>query len=312
MTPSRAMVRVRERGGPMHAAGGHRGGERHVNSDTILVPNGTYTLTLGSLDVHTSMRIAGSGAGTVVQAATSPGTATIDVVRMEPDGPAITVSMVDLTLRHGVRGIRLSGDSADGTSLDLTRVLLTNNSVRGIGTFDAKLTIQDSVISNNAAGLSCGGDWQPGNLAEVTVTRTSIVSNVSNDPEVDGAGIAAGDCILTVRDSTIANNFALGGNGGGLWIIERGAKQFVNVTFSGNVANQGGGIFVVDNQDGGSLSLQNVTLAGNAARQPNGGHVLFMDSGANVSIQNTILSHAQPSGPVCAFDTTFPAAIARR
>ena len=71
-----------------------------ISGDTIAIPAGTYTLTLGSqLTIDKSLTVGGAGSeGTVIQSATEPGVAFHRVFVIE-SGATVTIS--GLTIRHG-------------------------------------------------------------------------------------------------------------------------------------------------------------------------------------------------------------------
>ena len=71
------------------------------SGDTIIIPAGIYTLTLGSqLTIDKSLTLSGAGSeNTVIQAATSSADATSRVLMIAGDNPTVAIS--DVTIRHG-------------------------------------------------------------------------------------------------------------------------------------------------------------------------------------------------------------------
>ena len=140
------------------------------------------------------------------------------------------------------------------------------------------VTITNSVVSNNSAGVSVefpvGTGGGISNYGTLTITNSTITSN---QVELIGGGIAnAGP--LTITNSTIIGNSANAqhdgqpyGRGGGI----SGSVTLTNSTLSGNYANlSGGGI-------NGGGSIANSTISGN-----NGGGIVVTGP---LEIRNTIL-----------------------
>ena len=76
-----------------------------TDADTISVPAGTYTLTLGTLTVTRAVSIEGAGAvSTFVQASTQPYGGTVDVMVVDTTDH---VTVTGLTLRHGRFGLNV-------------------------------------------------------------------------------------------------------------------------------------------------------------------------------------------------------------
>ncbi len=152
-----------------------------------------------------------------------------------------------------------------------------------------QLTVVDSVItstlsnpSQSGGGIYAAGDGnrayglngvaQQGTLADnrarVTLERVIVFNlSVQEASGVPGTGVGAGILVdlvdLTMRDSLIISNQALGtGNssGGGLAIINNSLARLKNVTMAYNAAGKfGGGIFV----QGSTVEIQNCALFGN-------------------------------------------------
>ena len=98
-----------------------------VSGDTVAVPAGTYTLTLGSeLAVNTggltnTLAITGAGAGdTIIQGATSSGDATSRVFNITGG----TVAISGVTIRHGT----VAGNG--GGIFSMGNLILTDSAVR--------------------------------------------------------------------------------------------------------------------------------------------------------------------------------------
>ena len=147
------------------------------------------------------------------------------------------------------------------------------------------MTITNSVVSNNHAGVSVefpvGTGGGISNYGMLTITNSTIRSN---QVQVVGGGIANAGT-LTIANSTISGNAASGqhdgqpwGHGGGI----SGSVTLTNSTLSGNGANLSAGGFE------GSGTIMNCTISGNAT----GG----ISATGTLEIRNTVL-RAGTSGP---------------
>jgi CSLREA domain-containing protein len=142
-------------------------------------------------------------------------------------------------------------------------------------------SVQPAVIdANGISGVfqtDAAGDGAT--LVGLTITGGSAFS---------GAGILNSD-VLTVRNSTIVDNFATSQGGG---IAHFGASTtLTNVTISGNRANADGGGIHLD--VGGVVSLQSVTVSNNTADADisgfgNGGGI--SRQGGSVALRDTLLA----------------------
>ena len=95
------------------------------SGDTIIIPGGTYTLTLGSqLTIDKSLTLSGAGSeDTVIQAAASSADATSRVLMIEGDNSTVTIS--DVTIRHGNAREAHGGGIFNGATLTLTHTTIT-------------------------------------------------------------------------------------------------------------------------------------------------------------------------------------------
>jgi hypothetical protein len=154
-----------------------------LEGDTLAIAAGTYT-EAGIL-VDKSVTLQGEDAATtIVQAAASRSEATDRVFTI---ASGVTVTLQDLTIRHG----RTPDDSGGG---------LVNH-----GT----LTLTHSTVSGNAAGHSGGGLSNHGTL---TLTQSTVRGNTASY----GGGLSNYYSTLTLTQSTVRGN-AAGHSGGGLF-----------------------------------------------------------------------------------------------
>jgi CSLREA domain-containing protein len=232
-------------------------------ADTIMLPAGTYTLT-----------IAGPG---------EDDNASGDLDILDPDGLTI-------------EGAGAATTVIDGNALD--RVL------HQPGPFEPQLTLNRLTISGGrVTGTPGGGILVQG--GSLTLNQTVVQNNVS-DGGNGGGGIYArsvvGDRVVTIRESTLRGNQALGpagftGLGGGAFLI--GVEVVIDrSTVVSNTGQRGaGGLLILD----GDGTVANSTISGNTTvGDPGdplygvGGGMLFGQEGSPdpilVSVINTTIA----------------------
>ena len=237
------------------------------SGDTIIIPAGTYTLTLGSeLAINKNLTLAGAGSGdTILQAATGEGIANFRVFNIT----AGDVAIFGVTIRNG----KMHG--AGGGILNWGTLTLTNSTVSsnmalagggGILNNLGTLTLTNSTVSGNMSTNSHGGGIY-NDRGTLTLTNSTVSGNTS--PSGDGGGIL-NNGTLTLTNSTVSGNTAY--NGGGIGISFARLTTLTNSTISGNeaITGDGGGIL-----DYGTLTLTNSTVSGNRAASQGGGIVKF-------------------------------------
>ena len=150
-----------------------RGAIAVANSgDTIDIPAGTYTLSLGTeLTIGKSLTLAGAGSGaTIIQAAVSSADATFRVFNIT-NGNVVAIS--DVTIRHGKANGSAPANSGGGIynsgTLTLTNSTVSGNSATSGGgaIFNnnaGTLTLTNSTLSGNTAGGHGGGILNYGTL----------------------------------------------------------------------------------------------------------------------------------------------------
>jgi CSLREA domain-containing protein len=265
-------------------------------ADTIIVPAGTYTLTIaatpndyqafnGNLDIREDVDIEGAGIGKTVIQASSTGAATgvENVFNVGWDASAVSIS--GMTIRYGKAFQGAAIYMSTGT-LALSKVSLTANLVTSSGGSVVEkgpglLTITDSMLSaNDGRVLSTNG-------AAVTVLRTTIAGNVLGAAEgllrVDGAGGS-----LLVDRSTISGNSALFGaalalNDGNNVVT----ATFRNSTISGNVATGSDGAVIATSAKA-KVVFENTTVASNTGR------VAWPWTADQVTTKNSIFANNSP------------------
>ena len=261
-----------------------RGAIAVANSgDTIDIPAGTYTLSLGTeLTIGKSLTLAGAGSGaTIIQAAVSSADATFRVFNIT-NGNVVAIS--DVTIRHGKANGSAPANSGGGIynsgTLTLTNSTVSGNSATSGGgaIFNnnaGTLTLTNSTVSGNTAFYG-GGIYN--NAGILILTNSTVSGNSATD---FGGGIFSDGGTLTLTSSTLSGNTA-GGAGGGIY-NELGTLTLTNSTVSGNRAAYGGGI---SNQ--GTLALTNSTVSGNSATSSGGG--IFNNNLGILTLTNSTVS----------------------
>ncbi len=179
------------------------------------------------------------------------------------------------------------GAIADPGTLTLTDCTVMNNSAPFGGGIDNEgvLTVIGSAIEGNTAnksgGFGGGIDNDDGGMATLTSTNVEMNSAVFNGGGVFNAGSSA----LAINNSTFSANTAT--SGAGIY-SESSTLTVTESTLSGNDAigttshAGGGGVY----NSGGTASITGSTLSGNLAAQAGGG--IFANSGALTILDSTL------------------------
>ena len=242
-------------------------------------------------DTSGTVTIAGAGSDLVtIEAATSPGTATTRVLKVDPNAAA---DISGVTIANGDSSN--SGETAGGllncATLTLSNSVVTNNQTNagpggGIYTESAANTTLDSDTVIGNSGSDGGGIYGDGG----TMSLTDVVVSGNTATTGDGGGVYTVGTNLTITDGTIggtgsgvsetSGNTAASGSGGGLaffggTVILSGVTIGGIDTTQGNTAQNGGGVFdsvedpsftgdtiehnTADNGDGGGVFVANGT-----------------------------------------------------
>lgn len=234
--------------------------------DTILLPAGTYVLTImgiendaasGDLDIRSNLTITGAGAATTIIDGNSGVTGDRVFHLLSGD---VTISGV--TIQNGNPGNAVGG---------------------GIAISGGTLALVSSTVASSTAGL--GGGIYIEAASTLTLTGSTVSGNVAT---LSGGGGIFNWGALSVTGSTISDNRAA--YGGGINSQAGNALTLTNSTLSGNTAAfYGGGIIVYS----GTVGLNNVTIAkntadGNGDGTGNGGGIAQM--AGTVNLRNTIIA----------------------
>jgi hypothetical protein len=164
------------------------------------------------------------------------------------------------------------------------------------GPIGGTITIRNSRFERNRGAGQGGGlflfAYPPD---KVLVEGNTIIGNsVIRDAggSALGGGLRHGNAELTIRNTTFANNSALG-QGGGLWIGENSPTTITNSTFSGNSAADGsggglGGAIVLVNSNANATTIRNTTIVGNRAGFQGGA---FWLGNQPVTLANSIVAN---------------------
>jgi hypothetical protein len=169
-----------------------------------------------------------------------------------------------------------------GNGID--RVFQLHNGLSGTVRM-SDLTIRWGTISSGSeggAGIFHGATTS----GRLILERVTIEENVITTDRSGGGLMSLG--ILTIRDSSILNNSAVLGEGGGIY---HGLNNFTceRTTIAGNSAFYGGGLA---NQD--IAVLRNVTISGNSAGNSGGG--ISQWNVGDLTLYNTTVTDNQVTG----------------
>ncbi|MGA7238599.1 MAG: CSLREA domain-containing protein [Bryobacteraceae bacterium] len=289
-----------------------------AGTDTIMIPAGTYTLTIGrncpnnvcaydartgTLDVIDSVNITGAGQNTtIIQGGTSLATSVDKVFSFNQDITTFTnatVKVSNLTIQNGFN--RGTEEILDGWGGAFDCDTGTNGT--------ANVTLTNVTINNNKLTEGQGGGFAMfntnGGTGSVTVTGSTISNNAnpakSNGEGGQGGGIfvaASGNANLTMSSTQVTGNTttAAGGDdaiGGGLLV--NGNATLHRVTITGNTAGgDGGGIYA----DSNSLTIDQTSIISNNTAGGNGGGLWFSSvSGEPASLSEvTMMGNSAASG----------------
>ncbi len=178
---------------------------------------------------------------------------------------------------------------ASGQTLTINYSTITGNGVAntssnfggGVASQSAVLNINYSTFSSNKAHFA-GGIYiaNLGTAATLNLTSSLITGNTAVS---DGGGMFVFGATATILNSTLANNLADAGTGGGLSIQNSGsgtaAVTAINSTLAYNRSgSNGGGLTVIS----GGLTLKNTLIASNIAPTNTDIQATFTSSGYNL------------------------------
>ena len=252
--------------------------------DDIVVPAGTYTLTLGAqITIDKDLSLTGAGADvTIIEAATEADVASHRVFSIL-SGNSVAISGV--TIQHGNTGNSGGGILNDGI-LNVADSTLTGNSASGGGIYNDKgmLTLTNASIVGNSASNGGGGIYNNGGT--LSLSYSDVRDNSANS--TGGGLFSSGTAELTY---TVISGNSSGNNGGGIQHVGS-TLTIINSTVGNNSSSLGGGIL----SNVGHMTLISSTISDNSAG-PNGGGI--RNDGTGDLINTIIARNEATSGPDC-------------
>ena len=160
--------------------------------------------------------------------------------------------------RSSISGNTQGGAWASLAGLSVSRSKISNNGQAGLSAVGGKLTVSRSTV----AGNSQSGVYVASVDLPTTITRSTIRDNSAEGGP--GGGIEVGLGTLSLSRSTVSGNKATGANanGGGIQ-VSQGTATLINDTIDGNHADlAGGGIYALYSS---TVRMNAVTIAHNKA-----------------------------------------------
>lgn len=248
---------------------------RSALAAAALVPALLAPAAPAAADVVTTLADSGPGSlRAAIASTTAGGTVTFDV-----QGTILLTDQLvidkDLTIDGpGARKLAISGNDAN-------RVLHVFDAGTEVRIDD--VTVRDGrAVGDEALGagvLLTGGDL-------VRLTRVAVLGNdVASTTRVPfGGGIAAVSGRVELIDTTVADNHATGGGGGGVFAGVPATFEIVNSTIEGNSAAGGAGLLSLDSAG----LVQGSTIARNTADNVGGG--IGASPTAAVTVQRSLVT----------------------
>jgi hypothetical protein len=272
--------------------------------DTIILPAGTYTLTIpgsgedaaltGDLDITGDLIIEGAGAEATTIDATALGDRVFHVISGQ-------VAIRGVTIRGGHPPDGAGGGILNSGSLELTDCVIADNNAADAGggisnqnyadlgvTRHGSLKLTRCVLQNNGLGVPSGAGGALYSVNQLTVADCAFTNNVSG---YGGALYAGGTS--EVRRSLFAGNAATPHEGGAIFVPVGGRLNLVDCTLAGNTSTSatGGGALATATNGAvtpPAVSVLNCTCADNTAPNAAAGATVAICSGS-VTFENTIL-----------------------
>ena len=238
-----------------------------AGSDIIQLQAGTYTLSLaagdntaatGDLDVvNGGLTIVGAGAGPTA----IDGGGIDRVLHLAATGPAISVTIRDLTIRGGAAGANDGGGilSEGAATLTVSDAVISGNSADEGGGMQTRgvVTIERTTLRGNSAASDSGAiENFPPPSAILTIRESLFVDN-----RAPGSGALENYATVAITNTTFSQNRATAGVAGGIRARQDSTTGILNSTIAGNSAATGGGGLRSD----GALTLRNSIVADNTA-----------------------------------------------
>ncbi|WP_349866110.1 putative Ig domain-containing protein [Leifsonia sp. WHRI 6310E] len=264
-------------------------------STIVTVPNGTFTLADGAIDVGTTAGTSITIQGTSTAGTVLVGSGTQQVLALDPQQVGgIAVAIDKVTVRGGVDNvygggaiIGGSGNAAAADSLAITASSFTGNTANttaggstanpggAIQFIGGSLDVRSTTFSGNSSGIASGGAlyYQATGATSgetLSIQGSTFANNRATASGVNGGAAVAvsdphGGASMSISSSSFTGNAPVGGAsfpGAGLW-LDGGSLSVTGSTFASNTnpANAGSAIAVT----GGALSARYNRISGNSA-----------------------------------------------
>jgi hypothetical protein len=293
-------------------------------SDAILVADGTYTSSVGTVGAITkALWIEGAYAPDF---SGGPDPELYETVLDGQWGGSVIsitdandVGLTHLTLTHGDGTDNCSGYGcgggiyAEGTNVHIGHCIITDNvantaGVEGDGggiyvyASGSRVDIWHSQIVSNAANTAPSSpysSWGGGiyiNCGTVSLVENQFLDNVGSDAGTYGIGGGISLYGVTQADvltNTIRGNRASvgsGGDGGGLFVLCSSSVYVAGNRIENNWASGGAGVYILDSD----THLARNTIIGNVASYGGGGHIHII-SREPVTLSNNLIAHNEAS-----------------
>ncbi len=276
-----------------------------ANETTTSIGGGLLHEGTGNFMLANSRLQNNEAAGGAAGARVSPSaaaTATVSGSRITDNGAASLAGGMSFFMSNPTDAITIESSLIH----DNDATLLGGGLSIGVGTAD----IEDTVISDNTvttigvAGFpdAEGGGLRIGSGVTVRLTRSAVTGNdataLVTEDKPNGGGIYS-EGVLTIRDSTIADNHAVPtddpANGGGIWDGGVQPLNISNSTIANNTAATfGGGILDL----GGGGTLARVTLLDNDLTDllSSGDQVNYFGGVPDPTIRGSLIEGDNPDG----------------
>ena len=262
-----------------------------AGADSITLPTGIYSLTLksgtcssdigdcaGDLDITGTLTLIGAGANETI---IDGGGAAFRNRVFQTWAPS-AVEIVNVTIRNGQPlntgaggGVFIEPQSV----LTLTQVVVSGNSSYGGGGIanGGRLTLLNSLVSNNSSTSFHGGGISNGSGARLTLISTHVTTNTAAGFGGGGVAVSSG-ATAGISTSLVSGNTVASGPGGGLYndgtLVVYSSVVVSNTAWSGS----GGGIY-----NGGGLTIDYSTIRNNSGSSAGGGIVNGYGGNLNIS-----------------------------
>ncbi len=274
------------------------------NNDTIQIGiSGSVTIalnpTLGPLQITHSMKIQGNFNGQAPNYTTVTISTTSGSIITIPTGSTNTLVLQWLRLTGGNAGSGNGGCLAlnGGNVVDLDVVQIDHCTANGGGAIYSNangVVVYWSYIHDNTAAFGGAVDLPPS--AHAVVAHASTFSN--NRATTSGGAIYGNNARVELYESIVSGNSA-NTDGGGVYTAACDGVNMTNTTIANNVAThgRGGGVYFEGLNGSGYWEVSNITMAHNSAGTAGGGLYLAAVGGTIQDGNNIFAYNTAPQGP---------------